>query len=471
LTMMKWTAFFLLGGISLLSGSVDSFSTAATRAQDHSKATTSVERTRSPVRLNAAKNGDSTNDNDGDEVTRRQALSIFGLATTAAVAMPSVASAADVVEFKPGNRPFAYRIDSTTPPTLLPMSARQEQSVLKGLGRGSGTGKAGVVQDRLTLNNMMNKGVFGTIGAVQTAMGTNEETIKKQGTGFATFVAMGVPAEASAEDIGLATSLLSLVMQGRKSFKAPTALALPFAPLSTQSALEAFQSTGNMADLLSALTASGVSEATSDLYKPLLEFAKTNSMDLLAMSPEIEDLKTVRAEGLQNVNKDRRSQYVADSEGFIALTQDPKFRMYTDRSLLKDFVPTSKDDQPGNFFAERILAHETGATAVARYATARPESLVAFVAPIADVRFIGGFNGRLPRVCQFINKEKNKVNDDCVTTILLNPSAKETLSLSRYLRLEIGTAPANLDYQTKVSDYLWFSKMPKVNMIPRLMNG
>lgn len=115
--------------------------------------------------------------------------------------------------------------------------------------------------------------------------------------------------------------------------------------------------------------------------------------------------------------------------------------------------------------------HETGATAVAKYAAARPESLVIFVAPIEDVRFMGGYNGRLERISRFLNKEENKVIDDCITTILLNPSAKETLSLSRYLRLEIGTAPTNIDYQTKVSDYLWFSKMPKVNLIPRLMNG
>jgi hypothetical protein len=260
-------------------------------------------------------------------------------------------------------------------------------------------------------------------------------------------------------------------MQGRKSVKAPTALGLHFAPLSTQSALESFQSTGNLQEVMVALTTAGVSEATLGLYTPLLEFAKTNSMDLIAMSPEIEDLKIVRTEGLQSVNSERRAQYVLDSEGFIALTQDPKFRLYADRSLLKAFVPVSKTDAPGNFFAERILAHETGATAIARYATARPESLVAYVAPIVDVRFIGGVNGRLPRVCQFINKEQNKVNEACVTTILLNPSAKETLSLSRYIRLEIGTSPTNMQYQTQVSDYLWFSKMPKVNMIPRLMNN
>jgi hypothetical protein len=37
--------------------------------------------------------------------------------------------------------------------------------------------------------------------------------------------------------------------------------------------------------------------------------------------------------------------------------------------------------------------------------------------------------------------------------------------------LEIGTGPATLTSQAKIADYLWFSASPKVNLIPRLMNG
>ena len=63
------------------------------------------------------------------------------------------------------------------------------------------------------------------------------------------------------------------------------------------------------------------------------------------------------------------------------------------------------------------------------------------------------------------------VDDDAVTTILINPSAQKTLSQSKFLRLEIGTGPSTIEYQTKVADYLWFSSIPKVNLLPRLMNG
>jgi hypothetical protein len=58
-----------------------------------------------------------------------------------------------------------------------------------------------------------------------------------------------------------------------------------------------------------------------------------------------------------------------------------------------------------------------------------------------------------------------------IILVLLNPTAAETLSESNYLRLEIGTSPDTLEYQTKVADYLWFSSSPKVNMVHRMMNG
>ena len=432
--------------------SVDSFS----NVNLHTTRTTSQSR----IQLHASQS-------PADEISRRQALSI-GLVT--AVTIPAVAGASSD-DYKPAKRPFAYRVDSSVPPTLLPLTARQEQAILRALGKGSGTGKAGVVSDRITFNNMMNKGVFGTINAVQSVTGTNINETKKAGKGYATFIAMGVPRNTSEEDVGLAKSLMEFIIQGRKSQKGPIALGLPFAPLNTQQALDAFASNASIQVVMEALNKAGVSDATANLYKPLLEYAKSNELDLIAMSPEIEDQRMVRSRGLQNVDPDRRAQYVLDSEGFIAMTQDPKFRLYTDRSLLKDFEPLDKSDQVSNFFAERILVHETGATAVAKYAAARPESLVMFVAPIEDVRFMGGYNGRLERISKFLNTGENKVTDDCITTILLNPNAKETLSLSRYLRLEIGTAPSNIEYQTKVSDYLWFSKMPKVNLIPRLMNA
>ena len=358
-------------------------------------------------------------DEDQVGLNRRDALSagISGMVTIAGA--PGKASA----EWAPAKRPFAYRVDTTSPPTMIPlMNGQKEASVLKDLGRGSGTSKDAITDDKVNLNNMLNKAVFGSISAVQSALGTNEEDLKKSGPGYASFVCFGVPKQTQSEDIGLAVDLLSIMMKSTKT--KDRALGLAFAPLSTQTALDSFKTTGDFGALSEAMTTAGVSLEAVQLYQPALNFARKNSLDLLALSPEMEDIKTVRADGLQNVDVERRANYVLDANGFIAMTQDKRFRMYSERSLLKDFEPSSEKDQPGNYFAERILVHEAAATVVSKYAAARPESLVTLIAPTPDLRFLQGINGRIPRICGFINKETNKVNEEAVTTILLNPTAQ-----------------------------------------------
>ena len=371
--------------------------------------------------------------------------------------------------YKQAKRPTAYRVDSTIPPTLLPLStAGKELQVLQALGRGSGTQKDAVVMDTVNLNNMLNKAVFGTIGAVSSLAGSNKDE-SRSGPGYASFVCLGVPAETAAVDVGLASSLLSTILQGRRNSRYDTALGLMF-PGSAQPVLDAYVQGGAEDSMINSLNQVGVPEATIALYMPLLKLARSNKLDLLAIAPEFEDVRITRSQGLQAVDPERRSKYVVDPEGFVALPSDPAFQLYTDRSLFKDFVPLDAKDSGGNYFAERILVHEAAATAVAKYAALRPDSMVALLAPTSDLRFLGGINGRIPRVCKVINPD-SKVTSDTVTTILLNPTAEETLSRTRYLRLEIGTGPDTLQYQTKVADYLWFSASPKVNLLTRLMEG
>jgi hypothetical protein len=422
-------------------------------------------------------------------ISRREILAagiaVSVTAQTIGTAQPvnAATSTSDSV-YKPAKRPTAYRVDSSTPPTLLPLDNSKERNVLTDLGKGSGTNKAEILKDTVNLNNILQKAVYGSITAVTTFADPEDES--KSGPGYATFVCFGVPKETTAVDMELVQGLLTTILKPRKAKKAATALGFASLPLSTQTALDAYTTTVSAATtdndntLVQALMDAGVSEETVQLHLPLLQYAKSKSLDLLAMAPEVQDVTAVRAKGLQNVDPARRDRYVIDAQGFIALSQDPAFKLYIDRSLLKDYDEANNinnggkagdttGDGRGNFFAERILVHETAATVAAQYAVTRPESMVAVVAPTPDVRYLRGINGRIARICKALNPDANKVTNDCVTTILLNPTAKETLSKSRFLRLEIGTGPRTLDYQTKVADYLWFSSMPKVNLITRLM--
>ena len=459
-------------------------------------------------------NDETDNDDDSNEEpsmslpskmispTRREALvSAAGaaLAATAAATPAPSAQALDVPNFllpksqqtvdggkvyQQARRATAYLVDSTIPPSLVPFRASREAAILKQLGMGSGTSKEPYVEESLNLNNIAQKGIYGAVDGIKSvgkAAGIGGDGSAGGGGGGgggstdpagkkdATFVFMGVDPDSS-DDIELTMGLLTDIVKPRQRGES-TALGLAFCPQSTQEVLDAYSKGKNDdSTLIDALIASGVDQSAIEINLPLLRFAKSKRMSLLALSPEVEDLKTVRSEGLQNVNLERRQKYVADAEGFIALTQDPKYKLYAEKSLFKDFVPLNDKDTPGDFFAERILVHEAMATATARWAMSHPDSLVVVVAPISDVRYMGGPNGRLPRVCKFINPLATGIDESAITTMLLNPSAKETLSMSNFLRLEIGTTPQTLKYQTKVADYIWFSAIPKVNVLPRMMN-
>ncbi|GAX10315.1 hypothetical protein FisN_3Lh518 [Fistulifera solaris] len=383
--------------------------------------------------------------------SRRQILS--GMASTV-VLKPQIASAAD---YRPAIRPTAYRVDSTIPPTLLPLRPSQQTQILKELAQGSGTNKQAIVVDTINLNNMLNKAVFGTI----------ESVTKTRPQAGPTFVCLGLPQQCTASDIQFAADLVGTMASHRRSSKESTALGLPF-PYSVQSMLNQYMSNQCQEDdLLQALSQANVDFTLQTLYQPLWQIAKIKKLDLIALSPEIQDIQAVQKGGLQTVDMDRRTQYVIDPQGFIALPQDPKFKVYTDRSLIKDLPPTLDF---ANFFSQTILEHETAATACAQYAANHGTApLVVTVTPMVNVRFLYGLNGRIPRLCRFLGQFQ--VTDDSVTTILLNPTAEDTLSKSRFLRLEIGTGPETLAYQSKVADYLWFDHIPKVNLIPRLMDG
>ncbi|CAB9514275.1 expressed unknown protein [Seminavis robusta] len=400
-------------------------------------------------------------------LSKRRQFLIGSSSLAAASLIPSSVAMADDSVYRPAKRPTAYRVDSTCPPTLLSISSAREQTqVLKEIATGSGTDKEAIVVDTINLNNMLNKAVFGTASYIKSQLESDDS---KTGLGYASYLCLGVPKQATPEDLTLASSLLSTVMQARAGKN--MAVGLHWAPISTQAALDQYTTNKDYEAFSTTMTQAGVDQATLSLYRPLLESLAAANMDTLALSPEPADLQTAISQGLQQVNPDRRAQYVADAPGFIGMTQQPQFKMYTDRSMFKDLPDGVKE---GDFFAQRILVHEAAATVCAQYANAHSTTtsttpLVALLAPIPDVRFlVGGINGRLPRVSNALGL--NKVTPNAVTTILCNPTALETLSKTNYLRLEIGTGPETIDLQAKVADFLWFSKSPKVNMIPRLMN-
>ena len=152
--------------------------------------------------------GESKNDQaeESSSLKRRTLLQT----TAASLLIPPSTSAANAEDggvYKPAKRPTLYRVDSTIPPTLLPIEAARDQTrLLKELANGRGTDKDAIVVDTLNLNNMLNKAVFGTANFVHSQLEADDS---KTGMGYASFVCLGVPTEPATQDVALAETILS----------------------------------------------------------------------------------------------------------------------------------------------------------------------------------------------------------------------------------------------------------------------
>jgi hypothetical protein len=349
---------------------------------------------------------------------------------------------------------------------------------------------------------MLQKAVYGTADAIKSVTNVNNEVQKAP----ASFVCFGLPMQASDRDIDLTVSLLEGVFEQRLSQRqqrTPSAIGIARLPCTAQGMVDDLVANRiSLSDVSSSTTSEGADiQQLLPLYRPILEYAMNNKIPIIAMGLSKEDERTVQKGGIQSVNPASREKYVKDPNGFIATTNDPKFKLYTDRSLLKDRLFVAKADtsslssepvSEGNYFAERILSHEAGATFVSQYAmdhrTTDNCCVIAIVAPINDVRYLGGINGRIPRIYQYLSETTGNSSNESlstststsvpeslitmndITTILINPTAIDTLSRTVRLRLEIGTGPDTIPYQTKIADYLWFSSSPPVNILPRMMD-
>jgi hypothetical protein len=189
--------------------------------------------------------------------------------------------------------------------------------------------------------------------------------------------------------------------------------------------------------LTAALLKADVSLNVITSQLPLLLWARSSRLPLIALAPLYSDLIKVRRNGLQSLDSVNRETYVADTKGFINMVQTPKFKLYTNKSLLKEYEAFNLNANPGedgdigNFFAESILHDEAVATSSAKWvrqvktraSSKGKNSLMIILSAFERVRFLGGANGRVLRVYQFLSPD-SQISEEAVTSILLNPTAK-----------------------------------------------
>ena len=387
------------------------------------------------------------------------------------------------LSYSPARRSTAYIVNPTLPPTLNQLPAMREASKLKSLSKD---------------NTVVLLGShFSSHYTAQRQQQRFQQQQQQQ-------------QQQQDKDAALLLSIIKDILKPRKNKHNANAnaLAIKFLPTASQPLLTSFLLDPTISP--TALSNQLVSEHLTPLFTasdvtsliPIFTFCRTSGTKLLATSPPFEAIDRVRMSGLSALSPSERDAFFVDPAGFANMITKPveveksageptlsendlrrkKFRLYADYVMTRDFKPANENDRVSNFFAERCMVDEVVATNVAQFLTgeeANGKGLVLLLDSICNVEYgaAGGVESRLQRIVDATSKQekgkgkgkgKGKVS---TASFLINPTARDTLSLgSSQLRLSIGTKPELFDVETKVCDFIWFSDVPKINLLNRVMN-
>ncbi|CAM9847076.1 unnamed protein product [Ascophyllum nodosum] len=209
-----------------------------------------------------------------------------------------------------------------------------------------------------------------------------------------------------------------------------------------------------------------------DSYRPVFHLARRRGLPLVALGVDSESVFQVMRNGMDSLREEDRNSFVADFKGFVSYVRDKGFQAYADKlifpsyerlmdeGLLGDTPPTRP-----NFFSARILVDEALASRAVEWVTSKAnQNRPLLVLQREDrVKFGFGASGRAARIAEsFGGKMPTR-------TVLVNPTAIDSLSDNRSLRLALEYAD-DLYAGKPLANYLWFTKSPKVSLIPRMLN-
>ncbi|CAN0403512.1 unnamed protein product [Ectocarpus sp. 12 AP-2014] len=205
-------------------------------------------------------------------------------------------------------------------------------------------------------------------------------------------------------------------------------------------------------------------------FLPLFHLARRRGLPMVALGVDSEKVYDVMQNGMDSLGEDDRNAFVSDFKGFVTYVRDKGFQVYADKLIFPSYdrlkeagLLGSKPPTKPNFFAARILADEALASKAVDWATDN-KGLKLFVVQREDhVKFGFGASGRAARIAKSLGTEMP------TKSVLINPTAEGSLSQSRSLRLALEYAD-DLQNGKPLANYLWFSKSPKVNQIPRMVN-
>lgn len=373
----------------------------------------------------------STRPAGGSITTRRGAVST-ALATALATAVrPSGAEAKDANVQSPRMR--AYEVLERDPPALQPFKPKGEKRVIKMLAKQS---SAIFVGDH----------------------------------------------PSSARDHVFEADLLRRLAEARRG---PWTLALATFPTSLQPAFDRFMDRASDSDAeaevqLRLACADVLDRELVEVHLPVLRLARSLKLcRLMAAGMSSEVLTRVRAEGLEKIERSEIGQYVDSAAGFVETVQQPGFKVYSDwavQDLYEKSVGSGEISADTvslvNFFAGEILLHEAIAKRVADRLREAPDELVVTLLDLDRVKFGMGASTRLTRMGrpEGADVPADAPSTFAVETIAINPTAADSITPMKSLRLKLGYGRDQLKITDPLARYLWFSYSPPPYLLTHMLN-
>ena len=345
-------------------------------------------------------------------------------ATTGQAAVPGVSLP------NPSQRPLAYSIEATNPPCLQPRTRQGELSLLSRLMGYNDAILVGEHQNAFTESSIDR--------ALELSLLTRMNDISKS------------------TNRKIVLGITGLVRNSIDDFDSVQKLIDDYVG-------NKFPSENEFKQSLEKLTFARNDGVSVDSYMPIFRFARQNRLKLGLVGLSKEGHDAIRNTG--SFSERERAFFVVDQAGFQKSVTEPGFAIYANRVITPFFQEKVEVNQK-NLLALSLIKDESIASEASRILLASNESsIIVLLAPLENVIYGLGVKERLSRNIREAQKASARV-----ASVILNPTAADSLSFTNQLQLVLGYGET-FNNQRSLADYIWFSSSPAVKLLTRKKNA
>jgi hypothetical protein len=227
-----------------------------------------------------------------------------------------------------------------------------------------------------------------------------------------------------------------------------------------------------------------------------MDAVKKRGVRVVSVGVGAETVARVEKKGFEGLTDDDRAKYMPDPTDFVQSVANKGFKRYADASIVDDYnrdaqrLGKKAADMPSSekYFAKEILQNEGIAAQLAKNVAGRPNDLTVLVTDDSRVRFGYGVKERTLKLLQVLEAGGGGEgapappsgggsaaaitatgNPDRVLSVMIDPTAADSLSATAQLRLSLAYGQY-LGDQRPLADFVWFSEAPPLKIIARPKN-